>query len=115
MKRAALSRATLLAAIALLIVVPMSMNAQSQIVKQRAKEVREKVETRNAPAKPAATNNTPRAQSPAKPASAANAPSKTAQPAKPAASANAGAKPPQATKAPAQTKAPPAPPKPAQH
>ena len=78
MKRTAATATGLLMIFALLLALPLSLKAQSQIVKQRAKEVREKVESRNAPAKPmTATNATTRAQQPVK----AGAP-KPAQPAK---------------------------------
>ena len=94
MKRTAATATGLLMIFALLLALPLSLNAQSQIVKQRAKEVREKVESRNAPAKPmTATNATTRAQQPAKPS-----PPKLAQPTKPALTSNT------ATKAPTPAK-----------
>ena len=86
------------AVIVALVAVPLSLTAQSQIVKQRAKETREKVENRNAPAKPAATTNA----------------TNKAQPAKSAPAANSAPKAPQSTRTPAQKKSPPAQPQPGQ-
>src|SRR5262245_49206762 len=67
-----------------LITVPLALKAQSQIVKQRAKEAREKVESRNAPQRPpVATNATTRAQQPARPTATTNSAAKVQQATRP--------------------------------